>query len=67
MAAFQSYIQSKRQRKAGWVGDNSHVGFGQKFSDEKGSVRQSVVVMQQPVLLSPKFGVKSSHIFRQTP
>jgi hypothetical protein len=26
-------------------------------------VRRCVVVMQQPVLLSPKFGAKSSHIF----
>jgi hypothetical protein len=26
-------------------------------------VRRYVVVMQQPVLLSPNFGVKSSHIF----
>jgi hypothetical protein len=29
----------------------------------KGSVRRCVVAMQQPVLLSSKFGVKSSHIF----
>jgi hypothetical protein len=30
--------------------------FGQKFPGEKGSVRRCVIVMQQPVLLSPKFG-----------
>jgi hypothetical protein len=34
-----------------------------KFRSEKGRVRQCVVVMLQPVLLSPKFGAKSSHIF----
>jgi hypothetical protein len=37
--------------------------FGQIFPGEKGSVKRSIVVMQQPVLLSPKFGAKSSHIF----
>jgi hypothetical protein len=37
--------------------------FSQKFPGEKGSVRRCVVVMQQPVLLSPKFGSKFSHIF----
>jgi hypothetical protein len=39
------------------VTDDSHVVFGQKLSGEKGSV------MRQPVLLSPEFGAKSSHIF----
>jgi hypothetical protein len=29
--------------------DNSHVIFGEKFSGEKGSVKQCVVMMQQPV------------------
>jgi hypothetical protein len=48
------------------VGDDSHV-FGQKFPGEKGSLRQSVVMMQQPVLLSPKFRAKSSHNFMQSP
>jgi hypothetical protein len=46
------------------MGDDSHV-FIQKFPGEKGSVRGCVVVMQQPVLLLPKFGAKSSHIFTQ--
>jgi hypothetical protein len=50
-----------------WVGDDSRVVSGQKFPDEKGSVRRCIVMMQQPVLLSPKFGVKSSHIFMQSP
>jgi hypothetical protein len=39
--------------------------FGKKFPGEKGSVRQCGVVMQQPILLSPKFGEKSSHILMQ--
>jgi hypothetical protein len=52
-----------------WETGKSRVGGGQqscwfcqKFPDEKGSVRRCVVVMQQPVLLSPKFASKSSHI-----
>jgi hypothetical protein len=45
------------------VGDDSHFDFGQKFPGEKGSVRQCVVMMQQPVLLSPKLGAKSLHVF----
>jgi hypothetical protein len=47
-------------------GDESHVAFGQKFTGEKGSVRRCVV-MQLPVLLLPKFGGKSSHIFMLLP
>jgi hypothetical protein len=39
---------------------------GQKFPGEKGSLIQCIVVMQQPILLLPKFGVKSSHIFIQS-
>jgi hypothetical protein len=35
--------------------DDSHVIFGQKFPGEEGSVRLCFVVMQQPVLSSPKF------------
>jgi hypothetical protein len=46
---------------------NSHAVFGQKFPGEKESGRWCVVVMQEPVLLSPKFGVKSSTIFIQSP
>jgi hypothetical protein len=38
--------------------DVSHVVFGLKFPGEKGNVRQHVVMMQQPVLLSPEFGTK---------
>jgi hypothetical protein len=48
MAAFQFYLQSGKQRKVGWVGDNSHVVFVPKFPVEKESVKSCVVVMQQP-------------------
>jgi hypothetical protein len=73
--AFQFYLQSETQRKVaggqvrrvGWVGDDSHVVFGQTFPCGQGSVRRYVVVMQQPFLLSPKFGAKSLHIFTQSP
>jgi hypothetical protein len=67
MAAFQFYLQSGKQRKVGWVADNSHIVCGKKYPAAKGNVRQGIVVMKQPVLLSPKFGAKSSHIFTQSP
>jgi hypothetical protein len=51
----------------GWVADDSYVVLGKRFHGEKGSVRRWVVVMQLPVLLPPKFGAKSSHIFTQSP
>jgi hypothetical protein len=51
----------------GWMGDDSHVAFSQKFAGENGSVSRRVVVMQRPVLLSPNFGAKSLHIFMQSP
>jgi hypothetical protein len=43
MAAFQFYLQLGKHRKVaggqvrlvGWVGDDSHVVFGQKFRGEK--------------------------------
>jgi hypothetical protein len=65
MVAFQFYLQSGETEKSRVGGDNSHFVFGQKFLPEKGSVSWCIVVMQQPVLLSPKFGAKSSHIFMQ--
>jgi hypothetical protein len=34
---FKIYLQSGKQRKVGWVGDESHIVFGQKFSGEKES------------------------------
>jgi hypothetical protein len=30
MSAYQFYLQSRKQRKVGWVGDDSHVVFGKK-------------------------------------
>jgi hypothetical protein len=45
-------------------GEDSHIVFGKKkVPVEEGSVRQCVVVTQQPVHFSPKFGTKSSLIF----
>jgi hypothetical protein len=41
--------------------------FGQKFPGEKGNVKGCVVMKQCPVLSSPKFGAKLSHIFKQSP
>jgi hypothetical protein len=43
------------------VDDDSHVIFGGKFPGEKGSMRR-IVVIQQPILLSPMFGTTSLHI-----
>jgi hypothetical protein len=37
-----------------------------KFSAERGSVRRCIAMIQQPVLLSPKFGAKSSHSLTQS-
>jgi hypothetical protein len=65
MAAFQFYLQLRKQESR-VSGDDGHVVFDQKFHDEKGSVRQYVVVMQEPVLLSPKFSEQSLHIFMQS-
>jgi hypothetical protein len=41
MAGFQFYLQSGKQRKVEWVGEDSHVVSGKKFPGEKGSVRLS--------------------------
>jgi hypothetical protein len=43
------------------VKDDCHA-FGLKIRGEKGSARRSVVVMQQPVLLSPKFAANASQV-----
>jgi hypothetical protein len=40
---------------------------GKNDSVKEESVRPCVVVMKQPVLFSAKFGVKSAHIFTQSP
>jgi hypothetical protein len=47
------------------VVDDSHIVFDQIFAGEEGSGRWCFVMMQQPVLLLPKFAVKSLHIFLQ--
>jgi hypothetical protein len=68
MATFLFYLQSRKQRKVGWMWDDSHVVMSKKFSGEGGSVRKGcVVVKQQPVPLSPKFEAKFSDIFKQSP
>jgi hypothetical protein len=51
MAAFQFYLQSGKQIKVGWVGDDGLIVLGQKFPGEKGSVR--------PCLLDSNIKVKS--------
>jgi hypothetical protein len=47
-------------------GDESHVFLGQKIPSEKRSVSWCVVIMQQSLLLSPKFRVNPSHIFTKS-
>jgi hypothetical protein len=47
------------------MGGDNHFGFDKKISWWKRKCGRSVVVMQQLVLLSPKFGAKTSHIFTQ--
>jgi hypothetical protein len=56
----------RKEEKIKVAEGDSHVVFGQTFPGGKGSVRQCIVMMQQPVLLSPKFEAKSSHIFTQS-
>jgi hypothetical protein len=65
MATF-SFIFNQRNREnwVGWGGDSRVLR--QTFPGLTGSVRRCVVLKQQPVLLSPKFGEKSSHIFTQS-
>jgi hypothetical protein len=65
MAAFQLYLQSGKQRKVGFLGTTGILFLVKKIPGEKESVKRCVVVMQQPVLLSPKLRPKSSHIFTQ--
>jgi hypothetical protein len=61
------FIFHRGNRKVEWVGDDSHVGFGEKFPGEKGSVRRCVIVMQDSTPLSSKFEEKSSQVFMQPP
>jgi hypothetical protein len=66
MAAFQYYLQSGKQRKLGWVGDDSHFVFDQKFPGKRRSVRQCVVMMK-PVDLLPKLeGEVCAHFHKLT-
>jgi hypothetical protein len=67
MAAFQSYLQSGKQRKVGWVGDESHVVFGKKFPGEK---RKCETVFCHDATVSSfvaKVQAKSLHILMQLP
>jgi hypothetical protein len=45
----------------------SRVVFGQKFPGEKGNMIYFIVVMQQPVLVSPELTAKSSHSHHKMP
>jgi hypothetical protein len=47
----------------GWVGDNRHIVFGQKFPTEKRNDRGCIVVLQQPLLLLPQLSSSSSSSF----
>jgi hypothetical protein len=62
-----SFIYNRGSRNVGWVGDASHVIFGQKFPGEKESVGRCVDMMQQSVLLLAKLRAKPYHIFAQSP
>jgi hypothetical protein len=59
--------ETEKRRVEGWMGDESHFVYGENFPGETESMRQCVVVTQEPVLLSPELGAKSSHIFTQSP
>jgi hypothetical protein len=65
MEAFQYYLQSEKQGKLGWAGDDSHVAFRQQFPGEKGSVGRRVVSMQQPVFVAKVQG-RSLHTLART-
>jgi hypothetical protein len=52
-------IKTSQGTKSGgvlWMGDDSHYAFHQKLLDEDVSVRRGVVMVNQPGLISPKFG-----------
>jgi hypothetical protein len=63
---FSFIFNWEKQKKVGGGGDASHVVFCKKFPVEKRNARRCVVMIKQPVILSPKFGVKSLHIFMQS-
>jgi hypothetical protein len=64
MAAFPFYLHLGKQRKVGWVGNDSHVVFGQKFPGEKGS-GDSVLSWCNNQFLCSQSSWQSSHIFMQ--
>jgi hypothetical protein len=67
MAASQFCLQCGKQSKSR-VGEGRHsFCFLSIIPCWKRSVRRCVVLMQQPVLLLPKFDSESSHIFMQSP
>jgi len=49
------------------MGNDSHFVFRQKLLGEDGSVKWGVVMVKQPGLFLPKFGVTPSHVFMQSP
>jgi hypothetical protein len=58
-----SFIFSRGNRKVGWVGDDSHIIFGQRIPGEKRIVRWCVV-LHQPVLLLSKVWDAVTVVFR---
>jgi hypothetical protein len=64
MAAFQLYLQSWKQWKLGWVGDDSRVVFGQKFPGEKGSdaTASCFVASNNPGQVRPRYVRNPMHI-----
>jgi hypothetical protein len=63
---FLSVLSSIKEREKSKSGGEDNDVFGKKFpGKKKRKVRWRVVVMQQPVILSPEFGTES-HIFTQS-
>jgi hypothetical protein len=57
-------LQSGKQRKVARGSSlASRVGGGQSVRGEEGNVSRCAVMLQQPVILSPEFGTKSSQHF----
>jgi hypothetical protein len=59
----QRQVLESQVMTVGWVMNDSHLVVGPKFIGEN----RCVVVIQQPIILAPKFQAKSSHIFTQSP
>jgi hypothetical protein len=56
-----TYIFNRGNSKVELVGYNSHVVFGQKFPAEKGRVRRSIVVLQEPCFVTKIRGKVFAH------